>query len=407
MKLAGPVPPRVLVALSGGVDSMCLTHLLSQRTKVHALTIDHRYRPDLHIEAGQVGQVVQKWNVSHNIYTLDKLSVSNFEEAARDLRYEALRSECVRLGIDTIFVGHTLSDRFETFLQRLHNNSTVFGLSALSRVSPLPLPPKSPDEHIKISRPLLNYEKAQLVEYCKKHGIPWFEDPTNSDQQLTQRNWLRYIIDEYAPSHKIEELSKDRLKSSLSQVDEYVLRVNERVDALDKRINKTVDPQTLEINFDLPKIDDEVVFSRWLFRTLSSISGAETHYSYAKIERRLLPRIMAFIDGDEHRFKVNYLKCTIEVKKRGALFFTLKRQPYSQEEIARSRISYSGGWVLFDKTWWIEVGCPATIEAYAGQLPHYPAVNVPFVHGPHFRCLPTLGVFEGQCPRVTCTPRKC
>lgn len=100
----GVVPNKVLIALSGGVDSVCLTYLLSQYRdlynpdlKIHAVTIDHGYREGSSDEAKAVGDLVNKWGVQHNVIPLDYKNrsvhlITNFEEVARTMRYEAFRN---------------------------------------------------------------------------------------------------------------------------------------------------------------------------------------------------------------------------------------------------------------------------------------------------------------------------
>lgn len=375
-----------MVALSGGVDSMCLTYLLSQyKTRyhsslsIHAVTIDHRYRAGSGTEAVKVGSIVEKWGVEHHIsrlsYEQNVGDISNFEEVARDMRYKVFQHECERLQINSLLVGHTLDDKLETYLQRLEKNSTIFGLDGLRPKSSFPLPPTSPYNLIRLYRPLLSFEKLDLQSTCNHANIKWFEDYTNQDRWLTKRNMLRYMINHFVPRHlhsrpELLLLSKPALLQTAKLIEALLEVLTEKVNALNDYMTKyggfELEQHRPLIKFSVPiefwKNLHVLVAARWMYIVMYPLSSAKHfHWSYAKIERALIPRIDRFVRGPLEAATFTYLNvvCNIE-KNSGSLHFKLTKQPPIRSTIPTLRNSVSvtnawSLWILYDRTWWMRI----------------------------------------------------
>lgn len=181
---------RFAVALSGGGDSMALTHALScwakeNHTKIIAITVDHDLRSDSSREAEVVQEWVHEWPcVDHVILRWeDEKPVSGMQNAAREARYKLMADYCDSAGIRELFVAHHLDDQAETVLLRLAKGSSVDGLSAMADVTAL-------DDRVCIVRPLLDRTHSDLLSYCSDNGVPWIEDPSN-EKVLYARNRLR------------------------------------------------------------------------------------------------------------------------------------------------------------------------------------------------------------------------
>lgn len=385
----GDVPNRVMVALSGGVDSMCLAYLLSQYKRqyqptlsIHAITIDHAYRAGSGEEAQRVGEIVEKWGVSHSIarltYEKDVKTITNFEEITRNMRYQVFQQTCERLGIKSLLVGHNLNDRLETFLQRLQMNSTIYGLVGLKLKSPFPMSQTQPYSHVSVYRPLLPFDKLELKEMCKREGVEWFEDYTNSDRWLTKRNLLRYIVNEYIPHHvhsrpDLLVISKSNLIQTSRNIDETLEIFSAKVSALNDYINKygtfVLDSKIARVSFTVPsKFWAELhplVSGRWLYRTIQPISSAKHFYwSYAKIERHAISKIWEFITGDSDMLTMTYLNVLFHiVKNGGSLNFSISKQlPISsdlKDLYQKFVVGYTfSAWILYDRTWWMRIKHP-------------------------------------------------
>lgn len=389
----GKLPIKILIALSGGVDSMCLTFLLSQyrdkfepNLEISAITIDHQYRNGSTEEAKDVGRIVKKWGVNHIVETLkydnvDVRSITNFEEVARTKRYEAFQKNCVDRDVSHLAIAHTLNDQLETFLQRLQQNSSLYGLMGLRALSKLPIEPKSPSESTLVLRPLLDFKKSEIIETCMKHNIQWFEDHTNSDINLTRRNYLRHLIDEVIP-HKSEDkrwsiLSKPALidthKEIVAVSKNIQIEVDEILDNLKSQNGLKLHSRNALIEITLPKNylehTDVAVLSRMLYQTLYTISSIQHYYwAYAKVERKVIPRILNWFNtssqsNDIKPLSMTYLNLMIKMflnPRTGNVSMFFSRQPLISEDISRVSISMKVGqtwseWVLFDKRFWIRL----------------------------------------------------
>src|SRR4028118_2316287 len=126
---------RLLMAVSGGQDSLCLSKLLLdlQQKWGWELAIahcDHRWRSDSEANANYVKHLAQEWQVP--FYQQIAVQVTKSEAEARHWRYQALTTIALDMGYQYIVTGHTASDRAETLLYNLIRGSGADGLSALT-----------------------------------------------------------------------------------------------------------------------------------------------------------------------------------------------------------------------------------------------------------------------------------
>lgn len=193
MHAALPFPPSaVAVAVSGGADSMALALLASgwaaeRKIALHALTVDHRLRPESLEEAAQVGKWLASRGIPHHILNWDGIDkpTSNIQAHARDARYRLMAEWCRSHNITQLLLAHHLDDQAETFLIRLGRGSGVDGLSAM-----LPVTSRN---GLTLLRPLLEIPKSRLVAMLQAEGQEWVEDPSNQKPQFT-RTKMRTLL---------------------------------------------------------------------------------------------------------------------------------------------------------------------------------------------------------------------
>jgi tRNA(Ile)-lysidine synthase len=188
----------LLVAVSGGQDSLCLIKLLLDLQSKWGWHLgiahcDHRWRPDSQANANHVEQLARTWQVSFYLETApETLSISS-EAAARQWRYQALSAIAQNNNFPYIVTGHTASDRAETLLYNLMRGSGADGLQALTWQRPL-----SPI--VQLVRPLLEVTRAQTAQFCQEFQIPVWEDSTNQDFKYA-RNRIRQELLPYLQTH--------------------------------------------------------------------------------------------------------------------------------------------------------------------------------------------------------------
>ncbi|HEU4370489.1 MAG TPA: tRNA lysidine(34) synthetase TilS [Methylomirabilota bacterium] len=175
----------VLVAVSGGADSVALLHVLSAlapawRLVLHVLHVDHGLREDSARDAEFVLALGARLGVPVGVERV-RVEPGSAEAAARAARYAALEAWADRLGAARIAVGHTADDQAETVLMRVLGGAGVRGLAAI------------PPVRGRVIRPLLEVRRQALREALQAAGLAWVEDPTNRDPKFL-RNRIRHEL---------------------------------------------------------------------------------------------------------------------------------------------------------------------------------------------------------------------
>ncbi|WP_375472159.1 tRNA lysidine(34) synthetase TilS [uncultured Nostoc sp.] len=193
---------QLLVAVSGGQDSLCLIKLLLDLQSKWGWDLgiahcDHRWRSDSEANAHHVENLAKTWGISFYLETANK--PINSEAAARDWRYQALSAIAQANNYQYIVTGHTASDRAETLLYNLIRGTGADGLQALTWQRPL-------TTGIMLVRPLLEITRIQTEQFCQEFKLPIWEDSTNQDLQYA-RNRIRqellpYLRDNF--NHQVE-----------------------------------------------------------------------------------------------------------------------------------------------------------------------------------------------------------
>lgn len=179
----------LVVGLSGGPDSVCLLHALSQLKKTMPLTLyaahlNHNLRGmDANQDAGfamafskQLGiHCIVKSEQVEEVAKREKLSI---EAAARQCRYNFLEEVANKIGADKIAVAHHLNDQAETLLLHLLRGSGLTGLVGMVQ------------QRERIIRPLLKIRREEILRYCEEHQLTYCHDATN-DEPVVMRNRVR------------------------------------------------------------------------------------------------------------------------------------------------------------------------------------------------------------------------
>ena len=193
-----PSKARVLIAVSGGQDSLCLGKLLLDlRSKWYwQLAIahcDHQWSTDKGI-AQRVSQIAQSWNLPFYLKLAGTLKET--EAAARKWRYQALIEIARAERFNYIVTGHTKSDRAETLLYNIIRGSGADGMAALTWKRAL-------TSDIVLIRPILNIYRHETLEFCQQFNLPvWFDAVNKSDRYARNRirgELIPYLQDRFNP----------------------------------------------------------------------------------------------------------------------------------------------------------------------------------------------------------------
>lgn len=215
----------VLLAYSGGPDSLALLHLLLSYSKNHPIKIalahvDHGWRIESKQEAIQIAEMARQLGVTLHTTSLDpKHMEGNLEAACRDARLRFFSDLCSTHEYQAVLMAHHADDLAETVLKRVLEGSSLSYLSGLS--------PCSVMDGMIVWRPLLPVSKKTLLHWLESCSLKGFEDQTNYDPRFLRARLRTKII---------PELSKDFGKEVSSGLCHIGLEAAELREYLDKKI---------------------------------------------------------------------------------------------------------------------------------------------------------------------------
>lgn len=184
---------KLAVAVSGGVDSICLLCWLANlKLDITALHVNHRLRAVADEETQYVQDLCEKLGVPCKVFYWEgDKPETGLEAAARNARYKMMTDWCKETDTKALLVAHQADDQIETFLMNLGRGSGLYGLSAMR--------PVSYRDGVKIIRPLLKVYRAELKEYCDNKGIKYYTDEMNKDPHYTRVRIRqnRHVLSEY------------------------------------------------------------------------------------------------------------------------------------------------------------------------------------------------------------------
>lgn len=190
------LPPgsTLIVAVSGGPDSVALLHALhalgaqhTLRVALHAATFDHRLRgADSAEDARFTAGLCAAWGIPCTSGQAQSVPAS--EAHARQMRYRFLAEIMRAHGAQRAATAHHADDQGETILMRLLRGTGLDGLAGMGPEAPLP---GAPD--LRLVRPMLGVTRAQIDAYLQAHHLPSRQDASNADDRLT-RNYLRLRV---------------------------------------------------------------------------------------------------------------------------------------------------------------------------------------------------------------------
>jgi tRNA(Ile)-lysidine synthase len=176
----------VLLAISGGTDSMCLLQAMAKlRDKlgfqIVAHGVDHGLRPAASAELNLAQRLATDLGVPFERSALRLPAGGNIQHRAREGRYAALTAAAHKAGASLVATAHHADDRAETVLIRLLQGAGPSGLAVL--------PPRAGDR----IRPFIRATRADILRHIERHRIPYSEDPSNQDRRFL-RSQVRFEL---------------------------------------------------------------------------------------------------------------------------------------------------------------------------------------------------------------------
>ena len=212
---------KVIVAVSGGADSVCLLHLLAEmraslNMRLRVVHVHHGLRgAEADRDAAFVENMAEKMGIfcqvlRRNVAEYADLHGMSVEEAGRAVRYQILEDEAAKWGNAKIAVAHHREDQAETILHHLFRGSGIKGMSGMAAVRGA------------VIRPLLCVGRKEILEYLEEKGIGHCEDSTNDLSDYTRNRLRRHLIPQICGEINAGAvLHIVRTGELLSQADEY------------------------------------------------------------------------------------------------------------------------------------------------------------------------------------------
>ncbi len=229
----GLLPPStpLLLAVSGGQDSMALATLLTDLARLHGWRLrlwhgDHGWRP----ESARQAEELAAWAGRRGLpLALERAAAEGEpprgEAAARQWRYTCLERQARRHRCPVVVTGHTATDRAETVLLNLARGCHRRGLASLRASRPLPAEAGAGgQEAVRLVRPMLIFSREETALFCRLREVPVWPDPTNADGRLRRnrvRSELLPVLEELHPGAcRRISLQADRLAEEEDRTDE-------------------------------------------------------------------------------------------------------------------------------------------------------------------------------------------
>ena len=170
---------KILVAVSGGADSLALAYALSVEAEklaisVIGVTVDHQLQSTSTEQAQRVVKQLSEFGIKCVIKKVTVDLKEGLEASARKVRYEAINQVVEQENAVAVFLGHTKDDQAETVLLGLARGSGTRSLSGMSH------------HNGRYVRPLLEITRIQNEDFCREVGLDYWKDPHNQDSQFAR-----------------------------------------------------------------------------------------------------------------------------------------------------------------------------------------------------------------------------
>ena len=292
----------IVIGVSGGPDSVALTCVLSQLQKKYELKllllhVNYGLRgEDSDFDEELVKKLARKVGIPLNIVRYAEKPTGNPEQALREFRYREFEKERKAKGYKWIAVGHTLDDQAETVLMNLIRGAGLKGIGGIT------------EKRGRIIRPLLVFEKQELLEFLKQINQKFRIDKSNLDESLLRNKIRRRLIPLLAEDYN------PQIKAKLANLAKQVQIINVFVEQIAKSTyNEIGESDDQSVRFRLLDLEALAPALRGLiFRhSISCLQGDVKNISAAHLFE--FEKILSSLKSKHQKFNIG----TIVVERKG------------------------------------------------------------------------------------------
>ncbi len=275
---------RVLLAVSGGVDSIVLLDLmtkipLNQRPQISIAHLNHQLRDESVIEEKFVKELAEKHG--YETYSLrwkkEEQPDTGIESAAREERYNFFKEVMQDQAIPYLMTGHHLDDQVETILMRLTRGASLEQLLGIQAEQKIIIG----EEEGYLIRPLLEFPKEEIYRYAENHQLFYLEDESNRELDYTRNRFRNEII----------PLLKQENAQFNQHVKQFRLDLTDLIEISKSSINTAYKKLVIET-------DDQIQMSIDLL----------LEYSHPMRKALITAVLEKLYDGMKEKYKTNYIE---------------------------------------------------------------------------------------------------
>ncbi|MDH6366978.1 MULTISPECIES: tRNA lysidine(34) synthetase TilS [unclassified Breznakia] len=268
-----------VVAVSGGADSMALLDMY--RNKNYQLVVAHvnyHKRDTANRDENGVCLYCKQYDIPFFAYHVKEYNPGNFQAQARNIRYQFFKEIVKQTNAKGVLVAHHQDDVLETYLMQKQRKSIprVYGMDTDSTI-----------KGVHVLRPLLNYSKQDLYDYCKMHNIVYYEDESNASNAYT-RNRIRH-----EQVMKLDPMQRKTLLEEMKHANHALQKMRQK---LESHVQKELDMQVFAT---LNQEEQHQLLYMWL----------TTYSAYHQISKRYIDQLLSLHKKQRnwrHDYKRNY-----------------------------------------------------------------------------------------------------
>ena len=320
----------VVIAVSGGPDSMALLNLLNvikkeKNIKIICAHVNHNLRKESKAEAQMVKDYCTQKNIIYEYMEIKEYK-GNTENYAREKRYEFFENLLKKYHSKYLFTAHHGDDLIETVIMRLIRSSSLKGYGAFSEITE--------KKDYKIYRPLITKTKEEIFNYVKNNNLPYAIDKTNDSDFLTRNRIRKYILPKLKEENKNVHLKFLEFSKTLNETEKYLKKQTE------KALSKVYIDKKIDIN--LFKKEDLLVQKRIIHHILN-----ETYKeNITKIKDVHVNNILLAVKNSISNSKINLPDNKIFIKSYNNAWIEENKKTKKYDIILKDIVELSNGYIV-------------------------------------------------------------